>query len=121
MSLGTNQIIINIDETPKTLVKINQDNYGSQYYLRESTQEFTVNVRHTREKVLADGTQYDRHNVELVHTVFPTDTSIGFTRVQYIVTRNLRNDDYDSVEEGILALTGFIDSATVGNLLSWVS
>lgn len=122
MSLGSNTLTIMIGATPKELKRINQDNYSAQYYLRESTQEFTVNVRHSRENVLKDGTRFDRHNVELVHSVFPTETTPGQERIAYAVFRNKRTDDYEAVQESFYGLDEMLSQAgTMSDLLSWVS
>lgn len=122
MSLGTNSVTITIDESPKVLVRINQDNFGSQYYLRESAQEFTLNVRHSKESPNAKtGIQYDRHNVELVHTVFQTETTPARSRVVYLVARNTRDDDYAAIGEDMVGFVDFFDGPTIANLLAWVN
>lgn len=121
MSLGTNTITITIDETPKVLVRINQDKYTSEYYLHETDQEFTVNVRHSQEGFLADGSRYDRHNVEIIHTVFGTVDSPSITRTAYAVFRNKRSDDYDAVADLNNGLVAFLDATTITDLLSWKS
>lgn len=54
----------------KTLVKINQDQYSSEYYLRESLVEYHMRIRHSQSRS-ADGLQLnDRHNVEVTQTTF---------------------------------------------------
>ncbi|DAD49934.1 coat protein [ssRNA phage Zoerhiza.3_6] len=54
----------------KTLVKINQDLYSSEYYLRESLVEYNMRIRHSQTKS-ADGLVVnDRHNVEVTQTTF---------------------------------------------------
>jgi len=50
-----NPLVINYGAGTKSLPKVNQDNYGSEYYLREATQEFTAKIRHATEKPLPDG------------------------------------------------------------------
>lgn len=122
MPLGTNSITLTINGNAKVLVKINQDNFGSQYYLRETLQEFTVNVRHSKESPnTKTGIQYDRHNVELVHTVFPTETVPARSRVVYLVARNTRDDDYGAVGEDMAGFVDFFDGTTISNLLAWIN
>lgn len=122
MALGGLTLTVTINAIAKVLKRINQDNYSTQYYLREPTEEFTVNIRHSKEAIQKDGTQFDRHNIELINTVFPTETMPGKSRVQYIVIRNLRNDDYTAVKNDILGLTGVITGAgNIDDILSWVS
>lgn len=119
MSLGTNSVTITVDTESKVLVKINQTNFGSQYYLREANQDFTLNVRHSQEGILGDGTRFDRHNVELINTVFATESTPAIQRVAYSVMRNKRSDDYAEVANLDTALVDFLDEATVADLLAW--
>lgn len=120
MTLGSNTVTITIDETPVVLNRINQDNYATQYYYRGATEEITLNVRHSKENPTKNGFQFDRHNVELIHTVFPTDMLPGKTRTTYSVIRNTRDDDYEAVEADVKALSDFM-SDNVDVLLTWVS
>lgn len=121
MTFGTNTITLTVGETPKVLVQINQDNFGKQYYLRETDQEFTLNVRHSQEGLLPDGSRFDRHNVEIIHTVFATDTSASRQRVTYVVIRNKRSDDYDAVVETSFSLFDALDEVAIAELLAWQS
>lgn len=122
MSLGANSITITINAVDKVLKRINQDNFSSRYYLHEALEEFTVNIRHSTESPMKDGTVFDRHNVEIIHTVFATETTPAYTRVAYMVTRNTRADDYTEVGYDITALADLIKVAgNVADLLGWVS
>lgn len=59
----------------KTLKKINQDGYSSEYRLKESDVEHVLIIRHTTEKARVRGKAVDRHNVVLTTTYFPTELS----------------------------------------------
>lgn len=69
---------------PKSLVRINQDQYSSEYYLRESDVEYRLRIRHQK---VAPSAKYplglDRHNVELTETTFATSTVPEFSRKCY--------------------------------------
>lgn len=122
MSLGANTLTIKVNGVDKILKRINQDGYATQYYLHEALEEFTVNIRHTRENPQKNGTVFDRHNVEYIHTVFATETTPSRIRVQYFVSRNTRDDDYTNVGYDVKAISDLI--AATGNipdLLAWVS
>lgn len=121
MTLGNNTLTITVGSTDKVLTRINQDNYSTQYYLREATQEFTVNIRHSQEALMADGTRFDRHNVEVINTVFATEVTPAKTRTCYSVFRNKRNDDYDAAEEMFSSMVGLLDPTVLDDLLSWKS
>jgi hypothetical protein len=122
MSLGNLSISLTINGAAKILKRINQDNFGAQYYLHEQTEEYTVNIRHSKESLMADGRQFDRHNVELIHTIFATETSPAVTRSVYTVFRNVRSDDYVAAGYDDAALLAFAGEATnIADLLAWVS
>lgn len=121
MSLGANTVAVTVNAVAKTLKRIRQDDFETTYYLHEDLEEFTVNVRHSKESPQKDGTVFDRHNVEFIHTVFATTTTPARTRVQYIVTRNERSDSFTNVGYDITALADLIKvSGNVPDLLAWV-
>nr|UOL48987.1 MAG: putative coat protein [Leviviridae sp.] len=117
-----NPMPLTFNSVAKSLPRINQDNYGSEYYLLEATQSFRLKIRHSTESVQKDGTQFDRHNVELTHTVLPTSTTPTIVTQTYMVFRDLptgttpANLGYVSG-----ALTGLMTSDNVGALFGWVN
>jgi len=80
--LGNTQVLT-IAGSAKTLTLINQDQYGAEYYLRESTQEFRMKIRHSYAK--GDNGQQPRHNVELTRVVFATATTPKYIDKDYRV------------------------------------
>lgn len=85
-------LVIDYAAGTKTLQFINQDNNGSEYYLREATQEFTVKIRHTSERPDRNGIIMERHNVEFTRTVFGTGVDPDITQQAYLVFRMQRRD-----------------------------
>lgn len=83
-----------INGVTKNLVKINQDGYSSEYVLREALGEYRFKVRNQKarfDKRINAWTE--RHNVELVHTIFPVaPATTGFTRKVYFVLENQQGD-----------------------------
>lgn len=70
----------------KSLVKINQDQYSSEYYLRESDAEYRLRVRHSKTAPNAKNPLgLERHNVEFTETIFATNEVPEFTRKVYAV------------------------------------
>jgi hypothetical protein len=121
MSLGATTIAVTVNAVAKTLKRIRQDDFETQYYLHEDLEEYTVNIRHTKESPQKDGTVFDRHNVEFIHTVFATVSAPARTRVQYIVTRNERSDSFTNIGYDITALADLVKVAgNVPDLLAWV-
>lgn len=78
-----NTIALTIAGASKTLTLINNDSYGSEYYLRESTQEFRMKIRHSKAKV--NSVSVDRHNVELTRLVFATASTPEYEDKTYSV------------------------------------
>nr|UJQ85363.1 MAG: putative coat protein [Leviviridae sp.] len=60
--------------TAKVLPLINQDGYGSEYYLDDTTVTYRAKVRHSRDSVKAGTQPFDRHTVTFSRFVKPTST-----------------------------------------------
>lgn len=114
-------VAITVNAVAKTLAKINQDGYASEYYLRETLQEFRMKVRHSKDRPAADGVQVDRHNVELTQTVYATSTTPEIIRKAYCVITNRFSDDATQVGYLQGALNGFMTAANVTKLANWES
>lgn len=121
MSLGNLTLTIKINAVDKVLKRINQDKFETKYYLHEDTEEFTVNIRHSKESPTKAGVVFDRHNVELIHSVFPTESAPGIDRVTYVVIRNTRADNYTQVGYDVTAVADLLKVAgNIPDLLGWV-
>jgi hypothetical protein len=118
----TNPLTITYNGSSKVLNRINQDNYGSEYFLSEATQSFRVKIRHSVESPLKDGTQFDRHNVEVTHVVFATADAPSITSQVYAVLRDTPlNTAATELEYLGGALTGLLTSDNLGALYGWVN
>lgn len=121
MSFGAT-LTVTIDTVPKVLNRINQDNYGSEYLLREVLEEFRVRIRHSKEALKVGIAQFDRHNVEITHTVFATASDSQIVRQAYIVLRNAYNDNLTTAGYLVAGFVDYLDNPTVqGDLLTWQS
>lgn len=118
MSLGNNTLTLTIGEEPKVLNRINQDNYATRYYLHDGLQEFTVVVRHSREKLR--GVQYDVHNIELQRVVFATLTAPADQQFCWFSVRNQASTPRTELADQNEALVALLDSSTLTNLVNWV-
>jgi hypothetical protein len=120
MALGALTITIKVNAVDKILKRINQDNFATRYFLHEPTQDFTVNIRHSKET--SGGVKFDRHNVEIIQEVFPTALLPGITRTAYFVLRNSGTDDYDAAGYIGTALADLLKvTGNMSDLTSWVS
>lgn len=70
-------ITITINSVAKVLSRINQDSYSSEYFLRETTQDFRLKLRNsTYTDKARGGKKIDRHNVELVQTIYAVSPAV---------------------------------------------
>lgn len=115
-----NPLVVTINAVEKSLAKINQDNYGSEYYLREATQDFRVKIRHQKENQAKNGNLFDRHNVELTQTIFATEAGTPDNVIQvYVVLRGRPTEPalkqgYLLVALGALFSSGIVAADLVG-------
>lgn len=103
----------------KVLNKINQDAYSSEYFLKESTSEFRVKVRHTEAKASGGLEARERHNVEFTEKVYATATEAEIVRKDYYVfERYVADTDIDN-SDGLLA---YLAGGTIlEDLVGWQS
>jgi hypothetical protein len=111
---------VDFGQGSKTLVKINQDGYASEYYLRDSISEHRMKIRHST--VLHDAVPYARHNVEITRTVFATSTVPEYVQKAYFVFEHLPSDvdavkPFDGLADWAIATA---DAALI-SLVGWES
>jgi hypothetical protein len=92
MSLGTT-LTITLDGsggTAKVLPLINQDGYGSEYFLDETTVQWRAKVRHSKDTVKAGSQPFDRHTVTFSRYLKPVSPSLigSLTEISMVI----RND-----------------------------
>ena len=103
-----------------TLKKINQDGYSSEYFVRaaDGLSEYSVKVRHTKTTATAVRPVYDRHNVEVVQTVYAAGDVPEYYRKMYFVIEHKPADAsialYDAVADKVIVssnalLTGLLN------------
>lgn len=69
-----NTLTITINSVARILTRVNQDNYGSVYRLKDATQEFTLKIRNS--VTPSDGVEpLERHNMFFEHIVYSTPTT----------------------------------------------
>jgi hypothetical protein len=116
-------ITITIDAAPKVLNRVNQDGYASEYFLRETDGQFRLKLRNTSYKdKTRNGVGVDRHNIELVHTIFAVAPVVTPTVRKYYSV--LENDQTDDIVASASFAGGVVDFQTEANLtkmLNWES
>lgn len=111
--------VVTINALAKNLVRINQDKYSSEYLLRSSTDEHRLFIRNTSYTDKKRGVAIDRHNVEIVQTVFPVAPATASTiRKTYIVIENQVGDTLTDPRNVALGLFAFLTSAKIDQLMN---
>lgn len=111
--------VVTINTVAKSLVRINQDKYSSEYLLRSSTEEHRLFIRNTSYYDKTRGVNIDRHNVEIIHTVFPVAPSTLSTRRKvYTVVENQQGDTLTDPRNVALGLYAFLTSANIDKLMN---
>lgn len=122
MAFGNVTATITVNAVAKTLKRISTKDTSSVYYLREATQEFTLNVKNAREAPQKTGIQYDRHTIEIIQTVFATETAPAISRIVYTTIRNQRMDNFDAVKHIAIAQNSLVSaSGNLDDVLQFVS
>jgi hypothetical protein len=114
--------VVTINAVAKNLVRINQDKYSSEYLLRTATNEYRLAVRNSSYVDKKRGVTVDRHNIELIETVFPVaPATLSFIRKAYCVIENQRGDtlvDPRNVAQGLLT---FLTNANIDKMMNFES
>jgi len=114
--------VVTINAVAKNLVRINQDKYSSEYCLRTATEEFRLNIRNTFYTDKKRGVVIDRHNAELIHTVFPVaPATLSTIRKVYSVIENQRGDTLTDPRNVALGLFAYLTSANIDKLMNFES
>jgi hypothetical protein len=111
--------VVTINTVAKSLVRINQDSYSSEYLLRSATEEHRLRIRNTSYLDRSRSVSVDRHNVELIHTVFPVaPATLSTIRKVYTVIENQQGDTLVDPRNVSLGLFAFLTSANIDKLMN---
>lgn len=115
-------LTITVNAVAKVLNRINQDSYGSEYYLRTSTESWRARIRHSKEAPNAFGIVNDRHNFEVVHTIFGVSPAPDKVRTIYTIIRSPESDDATTLAQDVTGYVDYIDGASfAGDMLAWLN
>jgi hypothetical protein len=114
--------VVTINAVAKNLVRINQDKYSSEYLLRTATEEFRLSLRNTSYTDKKRNVVIDRHNAELIHTVFPVaPATTSIVRKVYAVVENQQGDTLVDPRNTALGLFAYLNSANIDKLMNFES
>jgi hypothetical protein len=115
-------LVVTINAVAKNLTRINQDKYSSEYLLRTATEEYRVNIRNSSYTDKKRGVTIDRHNMELVWTVFPVaPATLSTVRKCYTVIENQRGDTLVDPRNAALGILGVLTSGNIDKLMNFES
>ena len=118
-------ITITVNSVAKVLTRVNSgENYASEYRLRGTADEYRLRIRHStyNDKSVRPGVLINRHNVELIHTVFPVAPStIPTIRKTYVVLEESQSDDTTACLNFDVGFSGFLTSGNITKLLNYES
>lgn len=109
-------LTVTINSVAKVLTRINQDKYSSEYFLRETAGEYRLRIRNTSyvDKTRPVAVTVDRHNVELIQTIYPVSPAVNSTvRKGYVV---VENDRGDTIVDPVKFWAGLVAFNTEANL-----
>jgi hypothetical protein len=106
--------------TAQSMVRISQDGYNSIYRLRNALDDWTLNVRNTT-YTKKNGKVTDRHNCELIHTIFPVSPAVIATvRKVYLTFENEQGDTVADCVAEVGGLLTFLGASTNANVTKMV-
>jgi len=104
-----------------TLIKINQDTYSSEYLFKNSTVQYRARIRHTKTNGTTDRPAYDRHNFEVVQTIFAAGEVAEYERKFYFVLEVLPSETSLALPDAVADLMILTSNAFLTSLLAWES
>lgn len=116
-----NTIVLPLSSGNITCVKINQDQYSSEYLFRDATHQFRCRIRHTKTAATTERPSYDRHNFEVVQTIFAAGAVAEYERKFYFVHEHLPSDTSVVLADGVADLAIATSDAFLVSLLAWES
>lgn len=103
--------VVTINAVAKNLLRINQDGYASEYFLKGTLDEFKLSIRNTERTDKTYG-RVIRHAVELVQLVYPVSPAVtGLQRKAYAVLEHAYNDTTVDVAKFAAGLSAFLTEA----------
>ncbi len=105
-----------------TLNLINQDGYSSEYLFKDSTSQYRIRIRHTKTSATtARPAIYDRHNLEVVQTIFAAGAVAEYERKFYFVIEHLPSDTSVALADAVADKVILTSNALVTALFGWNS
>lgn len=115
----TDPLVLTLARGSTSCVRVNQDKYSSEYRFNDSVSLVNVFVRHSQRTI--NGLVYDRHNIEVLETIYATSTVPQYTRKSYLVTEQLSSDTSIVNTTGLMSGLTASTNALLIKLFNWES
>lgn len=114
-------IAVTIGGVAHSLVRVNQDNYGSEYLDRTTSALYDVRIkiRNTKLPKKAGFAQVERHNIDITKTVYGVAGAQDVVTQIYLVILNDSNVSSVGVKDLGLALAALLTSDNLTGLIGW--
>jgi hypothetical protein len=116
-------LTVTINAVAKNLIRINQDGYSSEYLLKEADGEYRLRIRNsTYSDSKRGGKSVDRHNVELIHMLYPVAPAVYPTiRKDYHVFEMDVGDTAANMAKLVAGLSAFMSEANATKMINFES
>ncbi|DAD50227.1 coat protein [ssRNA phage Gerhypos.2_4] len=108
--------VVTIDSVANNLVRINQDNGGSNYRLLGSDNDLVMLVRNSSRLDKKTGQTIERHSVDLSKTIFATADEPAIRRHAYVVIENQLGDTPADVVKFATGLLAYLSASSGANI-----
>lgn len=103
------------------LNKINQDKYSSEYLFRNTTEEYRIKIRHSKVEATAKRAAADRHNIEVVKTIFAAGDVAEYSQMVYFVIEHKPGNVPTPLVDALFDWGISSANANITSLLGWES
>jgi len=107
-----NTLTLTVNGTPRTLTRVNQDNYGSEYKVKNSVEAISMKIRHSTDN--QGGRRFARHNVYVEWVLYGTPTSVEQVYTFGYTIRDLEQSDPAGAKDLALGMSTLIDEILDG-------
>lgn len=114
-------LVLSIGGTSTTFVKINQDNFAAVYQHKSETALSRISIRHTQTNGRNGNPPRDRHNFEIVRTVFATGEVPEKVSKSYFVVEVSPDDLSIDLPVAMASWASANSGANLLKLLNWES
>jgi hypothetical protein len=106
----------------KVLTRIKEQDYSSEYLLRETLGEYRMQIRHSKVGATAQRPyEADRHNVQVTHVVYAAGDVPQYERKFYFVLEHKPGDTATNLADALCDLAIATSDAFLVSLQGWES